>query len=415
MTRTILDLQEEQDLYLDRDALSSANAEAIYTAYGDQFEVDFPSPINRQRYRLRSKGYVGNFPVNDQVLLRVLPKVPVASLFHMLEYAYDLESFRLYDSSADTASINDVFETLALVLARRILDRIRRGLHRDYIERQDDLPYVRGRLLFRDSLRQSLTGTPRVVCEFDDHTPELEDNHILAWTLHVMRRFPFERDEVQSALRKARQSLRMTVDLNRVNAADCVNRYYHRFNHDYQPMHALCRFFLEQCGPKLDDGERDMMPFSLYMPSLFEAFVARWLEQNLPAQFGLQTQYHARLDDEGHLSFRIDMVIEDRTTGATLAVLDTKYKDATRPSQSDVQQIVAYATRMRTTRAVLIYPATPGGQAFSVGDVAVSPIGFDLSANTNTPADRFVASLSKAVGRDLTAHGTIARQDLGLQ
>ena len=293
MSRRVIECREETDNYFARSELDESEAEALFRRYQSCFEIEYPSPITASRYRIRSKGYVGTFPVGDDLILRVTPKLPVSSIFQMLEYAYDLESFQLLEGAAQLASVDELYETLALILARRVLDRTRRGLQKDYIQLTDDLPCVRGRLLFRETLRQSLTGNPRLLCEFDHHTPELEDNHILAWTLHRMRVLPFRRDEVASAVRKADRALQMTVNLKRVSAERCIGRFYHALNHDYGPMHALCRFFLEQCGPRLESGERDMLPFSLYMPGLFEAFVARWLSKNLPARYALEAQYHA--------------------------------------------------------------------------------------------------------------------------
>ncbi len=398
VTLRTFEWREEEDFRLLRSAMSTEEAEALHASYPDYFEVEFPSPINGQRYRFRSCGYVGVFPVGDDLLIRVAPKVPVDSLFRMLEYAYDLQSFRLHAGMTDSAAVDDLFETLAMLLARRVLDRARRGLHRDYLERQDDLPYVRGRLLFRETLRQSLAGAPRLVCEFDHHTPELEDNHILAWTLDLMGHMPIRRDDVRHAVRDAARTLRMTVDLTRVSADACIRRFYHRQNHDYEPMHGLCRFFLEQCGPRLAHGDHRLMPFSLHMPSLFESFVARWLGENLGRRFAAERQYHARLDDTGQLFFRIDLVIRERETGNTVAVLDTKYKDPTRLRQEDIQQIVAYAARMRTTRAILVYPSPPSRGPFLVGDVVVTPLYVDLSQQVDASGQSFLDALGQSVG-----------------
>ena len=55
----------------------------------------------------------------------------------------------------------------------------------------------------------------------------------------------------------------------------CIrDRLYHRLNQDYQPMHGLCRFFLEHSGPTHQDGDSAMIPFVVHMPALFEKFVA---------------------------------------------------------------------------------------------------------------------------------------------
>ena len=53
-----------------------------------------------------------------------------------------------------------------------------------------------------------------------------------------------------------------------VGADRCVGRTYNRLNADYEPMHALCRFFLENSGPAHARGDRSMLPFLVNMPRL---------------------------------------------------------------------------------------------------------------------------------------------------
>jgi 5-methylcytosine-specific restriction enzyme subunit McrC len=240
---------------------------------------------------------------------------------------------------------------------------------------------------------------PRIACQFEHHTPELQDNHILAYTLAKIRRFEFKRDEIASAVANAARMLAMTVDVREVDANSCVGRFYDRMNSDYQPMHALCRFFLEHCGPADAAGSHEMLPFSLYMPGLFEAFVARWLESNLDEAYRIESQFHAEIDNSDGLFFRIDLVLRDATTDTALAVLDTKYKAGSGPSQSDIQQVVAYATRMRTTTAALIYPTAIAPSQFAVGDVTIHLLAFDISAELGNSGALLLTRLVSAVSR----------------
>jgi hypothetical protein len=55
------------------------------------------------------------------------------------------------------------------------------------------------------------------------------------------------------------------------------------------------------------------------------------------------------------LSFRIDLVLRDRISGQALAVIDVKYKLDDKPSESNIQQVVAYAVELGVSRGHLIY------------------------------------------------------------
>lgn len=378
MTETLLpiELREERDHFLRREELTEPEAEYVYQRFGGAFEVEWPSPSTEYRYRIRSKGYVGTFPLASGRCLRVLPKVPIASLFRVLEFAYDLPSFEVFDGHATASHVEEVFETLAALLARLVNERVRRGLHKDYVLQRQSHPFVRGRLMTRESTRASFRGSPQLFCEYAEHTAEIEDNHILAFTLNRLRRHSFIRPALAELVMRASRALSATVAGREVPVTACIDRLYHRMNGDYQAMHALCRFFLENTGPSDRGGAHDMLPFSLKMPALFESFVARWLAENCRGRF--EPQFHAALDESQGLFFKIDLVLRDPVTHQPKAVLDTKYKFADKPSQSDIQQVVAYATRMRTSTAVLIYPMVRATERIGVGDVNVWLVGFDL-------------------------------------
>ncbi len=314
--------------------------------------------LNNRSYVLRSKGYVGQIPITDDLLLRIHPKVPIDNLFRMLEYAYNLESFDFLEGHISVESIDDLFERLAAILAKSVLNRARKGLYRGYVGEEQPLPYLRGRVLVMPSLRSAMRGSTRLECEFEEHTANLDDNRILAWTLFRLPKFRLQRDEVRRQVRQAYRVLARTVEVTAVEAKECVRRLYHRLNEDYRPMHGLCRFFLEHCAPGVEVGEHNFIPFVLNMPSLFESFVAEWLKANPPSGISVTQQYKADLDESGMFFFRIDLVLKEAASDKVIAVMDTKYKRKEHPEASDIEQIAAYAVRMKTQNAFLIYPST---------------------------------------------------------
>ena len=372
-----IELEEETDLHLRKDQLSEVQALALYN--DPHFEFEWPNPGNNFHYCLRSKGRVGHIPVGDTVMV-VQPKVPVASIFGMLEVAYKLTSFKILEGETAVESLEEIYPRIALILAKRVNDRYRKGLYRSYLEKIEDLEYVRGRVDIRGNIRNALVTAPRLHCQYQELTADLEENAILLWALYLASRLGLTRDDVKSQVRRAYRNLYGAVSLEPKTARDCVGRFYHRLNHDYQPMHGLCRFLIEHTGPDIDIGGHEFLPFSIDMPQLFEVFVAEWLAENLPEDLKVDAQYHARLNSNADLSFRIDLVLSDRISGQALAVIDTKYKIAEQPSESDIQQVVAYAVELGVSRAHLVYPfALARPVKAKIGNIEVSTTGIDLS------------------------------------
>ena len=393
----VVEIEEEESAQVHASLLDQATALGLHRQHGDQIRIEFPGPLNPHHYILRSRGHVGQIRVGKELLLHIRPKVAVSDLFAMLEYAYQLTSFRLFDQGAQCETIPQVFEHLAGVLARRVLARSRVGLLRDYVEQEESLPYVRGRLL-----PWQRAGRDDVLrCRYQEHTADLVDNRILAWTLHGLRRFSLERESVRQLVHQAFRRVVGAVGLGYVAPAECIGRFYHRLNQDYRPMHALCRFFLEHTGPALGVGEREFIPFLLYMPVLFESFVAEWLKVHLGSPFAVKPQWRTPLRGSDRLAFQIDLVLSEVRSGAVLAVLDTKYKREEEPEGADIQQVVAYAVQTGAPRAFLVYPsALAKKMVLQVGEIQVRTIIFDLSKDLEIAGELFLHELLQSIQKN---------------
>jgi 5-methylcytosine-specific restriction enzyme subunit McrC len=394
----IISLVEHESVLLAQDEMTQEEGEELWRRYRDYVEVNFPSPVTSGNWRLSAEGWVGYLPVSEVFAVEVKPKVGIHNLFRMLEYAYRLESFRFLDDLYRADTLQDLYEHLAGLLSRLVLDRTRKGLYRAYMTRSEHLPYVRGRLEARElSLRPWTVDLP---CTYEEHTADIEDNRILSWTLYVIvRSGSLTRRELPN-VRRAYRTLQGAVQTYPVGAERCEARTYNRLNADYEPMHALCRFFLSNSGPTHERGDRSMLPFLVNMSRLYERFVAEWLKAHLPDVISLVPQERAYLDDTSGLYFDIDLVLRDTSADEILCVLDTKYKDVTTPATDDIAQIVAYAEKMECQEAILVYPrGLPRPFEARVGDIRVRALSFSLEGDVDEAGYRFIRTvLGDALG-----------------
>jgi len=370
---------------LDKDALTEEQAKALHESFGAQVSLEPPSFLTDGAWRLTSQGWVGYIPLDDALHFALASKVPISSLFGMLEYAYNLD-FRTLDGLTTAESIPELYKRLAALLANRILYRIKRGVYRSYVNEQDRLPYVRGRVDFLAHLRNP--ALVKLPCVFEDHTSDLEDNQILLWTLTRILESGICTSRSLNSVRQARRALMGLSSHLPFGADSCVGRTYNRLNNDYESMHALCRFFLDHAGPMLHQGDRQMIPILINMERLFESFVVEWMKEHLPKehpQYAVRGQERIQFNMGQQVSIRIDITVKDITTGRTCCVLDTKYKAPDSPSTGDMEQVVAYAEATNSPRAVLIYPvelASPVEGQW--GDVRVQSLAFRLDGNLDS-------------------------------
>jgi 5-methylcytosine-specific restriction enzyme subunit McrC len=383
-------LPEYQTARVSRGQLSDEAGMRLYNQYHKQVQVK-PPGLADDTWRLTNRGWVGYIPLERDSGIFLEPKIPLANLFGMMEYAYRLGEF-LDSGLYQSASVGEFYEQLAYILARRVLARGRQSFYRAYVPKNDTLPYIRGRINLHTS---TLILPPTSIdCHFHEYTLDIEDNQILCWTLQTLARSGLLSPRVAPAVRQAYRSLAQFVTLQPFNAKDLTGRVYHRLNQDYRGLHALCRFFLDNSGPQHQTGEQLTIPFLVDMARLFELFVAKWLQVHLPGDYLLRSQERVEIGDSGNLHVRVDLVLYDRAASRSLAVLDTKYKTPNHAAPEDVFQVAGYADLKKCNNAYLVYPA-PLKEPLDaqVGDVRVRSLVFGLEGDLNRRGGHFIAPL----------------------
>lgn len=358
--------------------ISSKQGAVLWQSYGKYLTVMGPSLTTNNKWVLRSQGWVGSIVVDAELCVMLQPKLSVANIFGMFEYAYRLSSFRLLDGIATFHTVDELFQQLAIIFAKRVFDRARSGLHREYVARTQQSAFIRGKIDLPVNWRSPYRHPP--TSQFQERTADCEDNRIIAYTLQTLARHRFA-ERASGHIRMALHRFAGGITPTPIHASDCTNRHYTRLNEDYQVLHALCRFFLEHSGPSHELGDRTMLPFLVNMGRLFELFVAEWLRIHLPTQYQLVAQERVAVDAAGTFPITLDMVIYKANSNQPLLVLDTKYKVADTPSSDDLQQVVAYAVARGCASAVLIYPTQlryPFNGRYGRSEITIRTLAFDI-------------------------------------
>lgn len=393
-----LALQEYQQARFEKEQLSQEEALFLHDSYGMQIEVIFPSPLTDNKWLITPKGYVGIIPVSENKVLEIQTKVDIRNLFGMLEYAYNLKDLKFYDGMASCQSFEDAYEKLAIILAKRVLDRVKKGLYRDYLSEHETLPFVRGRLILNRRLQDHVNVN--LPCAYEENTANILENRILLWTLWTILRSGVcsNGSEAMKYVRKAYRTLCGDIECRQVKKEDVIKVLYNRLNDDYRPLHALCRFFLENTGPTCQVGNKKIPPFLFNMEHLFEVFVAEWLKQHLPDDLYLESQESITFTNNDWLRFQIDMVLYDKESRVPLLVMDTKYKVPDKPSTDDVQQVIAYAVATKCSKTCLVYPQTFQNDFYCpIKDIEFRTFQFSLDRDLDIAGKNFLEQVLQAV------------------
>lgn len=351
---TIIELIEYKTLSLSNELISTELSEVLISKFRNQIQVEPPWALTNYQWRLTSLGWVGYIKISDKFGISLIPKVPLENLFRMLSYAYKLKSIIFFDDEFQAETIQDFYDFLAEKLSRQILNRYRKGLYREYLSINDELPFVSGRINFNQLLQHP--WRIKLASQYQKHTADVEFNQILSYTLDIIARSGLCSKRVIPIVRKAYRTISRYSRLIPFSPKESISLLYNRLNIDYRPMHVLCRFFIEHVGPRVTVGGHTMLPFIVDMSKLFELFVAEWLKDNLPDGYKLISQQRFFLGENDEIFFKADVIIKNKRTDSIHSVLDTKYKSNESPSPEDIAQIISYAQSNDCKDAILVYP-----------------------------------------------------------
>lgn len=108
--------------------------------------------------------------------------VPIQNIYYLLCYAWDhWDEGQIVDvSSVDSPELADLFAKVLIEGTNRVL---RQGLDRGYLVESEDTPRLRGRIDFAISLKRQLFPRAQAHCHFDELSPDVLHNQILATTI----------------------------------------------------------------------------------------------------------------------------------------------------------------------------------------------------------------------------------------
>lgn len=373
---------------------------AIAAAATKLVDVEYPNYGNGDTYVLTAKATVGLVRISKDCMLRVLPKVPVKNLFGMLEMVHDLPSLRFYQGIGHVESVEEVYVRLVNLFVSQTVRRIRWGLHAAYVDMDEELEVVRGRLDVARTLMLHSRGSPYVHCQYQIQTADIDDNRILLWTLDRIPRLGLIEGEAMARVHAARRALMGAVQLVEMTPHDCRGRTYDRLNADYQTLHALARFFLERMGPGIAAGQDACVPFTVNMAHLFQEYVVACLKRHAPPGIAVSPQYHVEFEAELGAHFDIDVVLIDKRTEAVVGVVEAKYKASEKTRSSDIRQAVAYAALTDSPAAFLIYPYDFGPIETPVGSaprIKLTRFGVSLESDVEEWAQKFATAIFSRV------------------
>ncbi|MFA9476943.1 McrC family protein [Phycisphaerales bacterium AB-hyl4] len=313
-----------------------------------------------------------------------------------------------------------LLEALIAIFARALVDELRRGLHHDYVRREENGHRLKGKLLLTQHLRANVARRDRMWVAFDEFLPDNLINRILKATcmrLVSLTRVTRTRQLLQEALIEMEQ-----VDAQRIDNHHFEQVHLSRNSQRFEHLVDFCRLVLSNRSPAPTAGELSSFTLLFAMDQLFEEFVGRMIRRHADSlgfdrrQVRLQAHGDRRWllrtsTDQGRFRLIPDVVVKGAGRLPQL-ILDTKWKrlrtdaeDARNGvSQADIYQLFAYAQQYQCPLSILLYPAVSGvsPKCYRIAHdaherqikIAFIDLSVDLAANNGRFVDELQAALA---------------------
>jgi len=252
--------------------------------------------------------------------------IRIKNIYYMLSYAYQT----LRENGVNSVSVEEfdhVHDLLAAILVQTVGAQVKRGLHRDYIERNDTLAGVRGQIKIGETVKQLAHVQGKLVCAFDDFSVDSPHNQALkSVMLLLLRHF----DVVATNKDALRKLLLYFGEVTEVapGAIRWDALKYHRNNASYVMLIGICRLVVDGLLLATERGTHKLSAWlqDEVMNRLFEKFVLAYYKRHHPTLAPRASQIDWDVPEGEDLSYlpkmRTDITLRygDRTL-----IIDTKY------------------------------------------------------------------------------------------
>jgi 5-methylcytosine-specific restriction enzyme subunit McrC len=301
-------------------------------------------------FLIKADSKVGFISVQG-VQVNVTPRFPIYNIFYFLGL---LDELKLKDEKVDISENDDFLTILFRSFIYSAASATRKGLISGYVNREDSLQVLRGRVDFSRQFKNSLGTDFPFQVSYDDFVEDIAENQIIKKALLISLKFGLQDKKLRN---NAQNLLYIFKDVTEVSLAPSWNPS--RLNVHYWNALQLAELIISGNGFHERSGDVQINGFSIDMYKVFEEFVAKQLAQRINGSADkIETQKSLPLDVGGVYREKPDVIWY--RNGKPFQVMDTKYKKPEgetqqRDSLSDLRQVISYASLLGLKEAHLIY------------------------------------------------------------
>lgn len=253
----------------------------------------------------------------------------------MLSYAFQILTQDTYDDVA-IESFDEMYDLLAAILAKGIGIKLKQGLYREYINRQEELSVLRGKINMSGMIKNQLVHKRVLACDFDDLSENNLFNQIIKTTVSLLLRNDTVKSKYKDDLKK-KMLFFSNIDFLEPTSISWSSIRFQRNNQTYGMLISICQLILEGMLMTTDTGEYRLASFldEQRMCRLYEKFILEYYNRHYPELKVSASQIPWSVDDGVRTMLPMMQSDIHLQKGNTVLIIDAKYYSHTTQTQYD--------------------------------------------------------------------------------
>lgn len=259
----------------------------------------------------------------------------INNIYHMLAYAFQILNQKNYEDIA-VESFDEMYDLLAAILAKGIGMQLKQGLYMEYINHQEELSVMRGKINLSGTIKNRLMHERVLTCAFDELSENNLYNQILKTTVMLLLKNAKVKIEYKNDLKK-KMLFFSNVDLLKPTFIKWSAIRFQRNNQTYRMLIRICQLIMEGMLMTTDAGDYRLAKFvdEQHMCRLYEKFILEYYSKHFPELSVSASQIPWSVDDGIRTMLPIMQSDIHLQKGNTVLIIDAKYYSHTTQTQYD--------------------------------------------------------------------------------
>lgn len=250
----------------------------------------------------------------------------VKNIYYMLCYSFYGEQLNEKDeSSLGEEAFENIYNLFSLLLCLILKKQIKKGLHKEYINVDDELSTVRGKIDLNKTINNNSLVRKKIYCDFDEYSENCLLNQIIKTTMFYLLKSnkigSTTKDEIKRLL-----NYFSNVDVIDIKSIKWDQVKFNRNNLSYKYVVDLCRLILKGLIVSDKNGNNKFKEFldDTRISAIYENFIKAYYRKHYPELNASSKKLY--LNDKPMLDFipmmKTDITIEfeDR-----MLIIDAKF------------------------------------------------------------------------------------------